>query len=44
MRREDDIVKIKRNNSNRNGCTGDWENELSGNNFKIFNRGFLIKT
>lgn len=45
MRKEDVVKKkIKRNNSNRNGYTGDSDNKLSDDNFKTFNREDFLKT
>lgn len=37
-------MKIKRNNSNGDGCTGDSDTELSDSNFKTFNRRDFLKT
>lgn len=36
-------MKIKRNNSNGDGCTGDSDTELSDSNFKTFNRRDFLK-
>lgn len=37
-------MKIKRNNSNGDGCTGDSDTELSDSNFKTFNRRDFLKS